>query len=100
MSEPGRALNISDVAEVTALAIVTTIPVSPAIARGVDAGVCRRRRPPPEGAPLRRRRDFRPPRSHHPNYGAVMGDKVEQLQAKIEAGVAALIDGDDWQQRL
>lgn len=29
-----------------------------------------------------------------------MGDKVEQLQADIEAGVAALIDGDDWQNWL
>jgi len=29
-----------------------------------------------------------------------MADKVEQLQADIETGVAELVDGDDWQSWL
>lgn len=29
-----------------------------------------------------------------------MRDKVEQLQADIEQGVAELVDGDDWQNWL
>ena len=45
VSEPGRALDAWDVADITGLAVVTTIPVTPAIARAVDAGILATRMP-------------------------------------------------------
>ena len=39
VTEPGRALETRDVAEVLGLPVVTTIPVTPTIARAVDAGI-------------------------------------------------------------
>ena len=45
VTEPGRALETRDVADITALPVVTTIPVTPAIARAVDAGIFAARLP-------------------------------------------------------
>lgn len=45
VSEPGRALDGRDIAEVTALPIVTTIPLRADIARAVDAGILAARLP-------------------------------------------------------
>lgn len=39
VEEPGRALGVAEVAEVTGLPVVATIPVTAAVARAVDAGV-------------------------------------------------------------
>lgn len=40
----------------------------------------------------------RPPA--HQSVEGDMGDKVEQLQADIEKGVAELVEGEDWQRWL
>jgi MinD superfamily P-loop ATPase len=45
ITESGRALEERDVAEVTGLPVVTNIPVSPTIARAVDAGILAARLP-------------------------------------------------------
>ena len=39
VAEPGRALNERDVADVTGLDVVATVPVTPGIARTIDAGL-------------------------------------------------------------
>jgi hypothetical protein len=45
VEEPGRALGANEVAEVIGAPIVARIPVRPAIARAVDAGVLAARLP-------------------------------------------------------
>lgn len=47
VSEPGRALGGEDVAAVTGLAVIATIPLRAEIARAVDAGVLAARLPDP-----------------------------------------------------
>ena len=39
VAEPGRALNERDVADVTGLDVVATVPVTPGVARTIDAGL-------------------------------------------------------------
>ncbi len=39
VAEPGRALNKRDVADVTGLDVVVTTPVTPGVARTIDAGL-------------------------------------------------------------
>jgi hypothetical protein len=47
VSEPGRALGGEDVAAVTGLPVIATIPLRAEIARAVDAGVLAERLPDP-----------------------------------------------------
>lgn len=47
VSEPGRALGRSDVAQVTSLPIIADVPIRAAVARAVDAGVLTVRLPEP-----------------------------------------------------
>ncbi len=55
LAEPGRALNERDVTDVTGLEVLATVPVSPAIARTIDAGLLASRcRNLAEFRPLRR----------------------------------------------
>jgi hypothetical protein len=53
VDEPGRALRRRDVEEVTGLPVVAEVPVDPAIARAVDAGLLSCRMPPTLGRALR-----------------------------------------------
>lgn len=43
VTEPGRALNERDVADVTGLGVLATVPATPTIARTIDAGLLARR---------------------------------------------------------
>jgi hypothetical protein len=45
VEEPGRALVSRDVADVLAAPVMATVPLDPAVARAVDAGVLARRPP-------------------------------------------------------
>jgi hypothetical protein len=45
VEEPGRALVSRDVADVLAAPVMATVPLDPAVARAVDAGVLARRLP-------------------------------------------------------
>lgn len=52
LDEPGRALRESDVAEVVAAPVRTTLPVTAAVARAVDAGLLAHRMPAELARPL------------------------------------------------
>ena len=51
VAEPGRALSERDVTDATGLDVVATVPVTPRIARTIDAGLLATRHP--------RQREFR-----------------------------------------
>ena len=51
LEEPGRSLTARDVIDVLGVPVVATVPVSPAVARAVDAGLLLERLPPPPRGP-------------------------------------------------
>ena len=51
VAEPGRALNERDVADVTGLDVVATVPVTPGVARTIDAGLLAARHAEPARVP-------------------------------------------------
>ena len=99
VAEPGRALDDTDVAAVTGLPVIATVALRADIARAVDAGVLADRLPDAAG---HRCPSDPAPRPHRPGPGGgmTMGHTIEDLQRRIEAGVADLVAGEGWRRWL
>lgn len=96
VAEPGRALNERDVADVTGVPVIATVPVTPAVSRSIDSGLLARRHANlAEFRPLRRWLTLQldpfptrsPRRSTAPNHPSMSGtDLLLPPSAKV-AGV-------------